>query len=500
MKTKKTAINFITDTIPLLIVSFLGIFKLKLFIQVLGNETLGLYQLFSQIMIYVALVDGGLSSAVLYSLYKPHAEEDKRKFNSILAGAYKTFSKIGMIVFSIATIISFVVPFFIKDCTFNYLYVVVTFILFSLSNVVGYFFVPYNCLLEVKEKKYIYNLTTQIGQIVLSITEILMLLLKVKFEYILIMHSIVKLLASLVEVYICKKQFPDIKIIQKEKNYEFKKHINSLLFHKINGLVGSNIDTLIISSFLGLNEVAIYSTYNYIINMLKNILGKISASMTAMVGNFLVKSKDKMYELYQEFNSMLFFIAIVLCTPLTLAIDDFINIFYEGEIATNFLIAISFVAILFTFIIKMDTNMFVNAGGLYKETKYCALTDTVTNLILSLTLVHLIGIPGVLIATAISVFIAEYILKTKVVHNHIFSISPKSYYLKNIKFFVLYIIDLIIGYYIINLFSIDSILIWFIIFAIYTIINSLIILGIFTIMKENKFIDRVKILLKRGAK
>ena len=158
MKTKKTAINFITDTIPLLIVSILGIFKFKLFIQVLGNETLGLYQLFSQIMVYVALVDGGLSSAVLFSLYKPNAEGNKQKFNAILAGAYKTFSKIGIAVFGIAFIISFAVPFIIKDATFDYWYIVLTFLLFSLSNVVGYFFVPYNCLLEVKEKKYIMHL------------------------------------------------------------------------------------------------------------------------------------------------------------------------------------------------------------------------------------------------------------------------------------------------------------------------------------------------------
>ena len=499
MKTKKTAINFLTDTIPLLIVSILGIFKFKLFIQILGNETLGLYQLFSQIMVYVALVDGGLSSAVLFSLYKPNAEKNNKKFNAILAGAYKTFSKIGMVVFIIAFLVSFFVPFLIKDCTFNHWYVSITFLLFSLSNVVGYFFVPYNCLLEVKEKKYIYNLTSQIGQITLSILEIIMLILKVRFEYILIMHSAVKLFSSLVEAYICKKQFPDIKLTQKEKDYGFKKHINSLIFHKVNGLVGSNIDTLIISSFLGLKQVAIYSTYNYIINMLKNILGKISASMTAIVGNYLVKSKEKMYELYEEFNSMLFYIAIVLCTPLTLAIDDFIDIFYEGEIATNFLIAISFVAILFTFIIKMDTNMFVTAGGLYKETKHCAITDTITNLVLSLTLVHLIGIPGVLIATAFSVFIAEYILKTRVVHINIFEKSPNKYYLKNIKFFLIYIIDLVIGYLIINLFTINNIFIWLIIFVIYTIINALIILGIFTIIKENKFINRVKILLKRGA-
>ena len=94
MKTKKTALIFLTDVIPLIIISILGIFKFKLFLQVLGDETLGLYQLFSQIMIYVALVDGGLSNAVLFSLYKPNAEENKKKFNALLAGAYKIFKQI----------------------------------------------------------------------------------------------------------------------------------------------------------------------------------------------------------------------------------------------------------------------------------------------------------------------------------------------------------------------------------------------------------------------
>ena len=275
MKTKKTLLNFITDVVPLIIISILGIYKMKLFINVLGDETLGLYQLFSQVIVYVALVDGGLSNAVLFSLYKPNAEGDKKKFNALLAGSLKCFSLIGIAIFGIALLASFFVPFLIKDCSFNYWYIILTFLLFALSSVIGYFFVPYNCLLEVKEKKYIYNLTSQIGQIVLSTCEIIMLLCGVKFEFILLMHSVVKLLSYLVEMYICKKKFPDIKLRQEQKDFSFKKHINSLIFHKINGLVGSNIDTLIISSFMGLKAVAIYSTYNYIVNMLKNILGKI---------------------------------------------------------------------------------------------------------------------------------------------------------------------------------------------------------------------------------
>ena len=499
MKTKKTLLNFITDVVPLLIISILGIYKIKLFIKVFGDETLGLYQLFSQVMVYVALVDGGLSNAVLFSLYKPNAEGDKKKFNALLAGALKSFSLIGIAIFTISLLVSFFVPFLIKDCSFDYWYIILTFLLFSLSNVIGYFFVPYNCLLEVKEKKYIYNLTNQIGQIVLSICEIIMLLCGIKFELILVMHSVVKLLSNLAEMYICKKEFPDIKLRQEQKDFSFKKYINSLIFHKINGLVGSNIDTLIISSFMGLKSVAIYSAYNYIINMLKNILGKIESSMTAIVGNSLATSKKKVYELYKEFDSMLFFIAIVICVPLTLAINDFIDIWYEGEIATSFLIAISFSSILFIFIVKMDTTLFVSAGGLYKETKLCALTDTIVNLILSLVLVNFLGISGVLIATFISVFIAEYVLKTIVVHKNIFEVSPSKYFIKNIKFFILYIVDLTGSYYIISLFSINNIIVWFLVFAIFTIINAVIIFGAFYLLKEIEFIKRFKMLFARKS-
>ncbi|MBP5683930.1 MAG: oligosaccharide flippase family protein, partial [Bacilli bacterium] len=269
MKTKKTVLNMLTDIVPLIIVSLLGIFKVKLFIQYLGDETFGLYNLFNNVMIYVSLVDGGLISAVLYSLYKPNTSGDKKKFNALLSGAQRTFSKIGMIIFGIAFVVSFFVYFLIKDCSFDYWYIVLTFLLFAVSSVVAYFFVPYNALLEVKEKKYIYNLITQIGQIVLSVLEIIMLIKGFRFVYILIMHSIVKLLASLVEVWICKREFPDVNLHEKEKDYGFKEYLPSLIFHKICGLISSNVDTIIISSFLGLSYVAIYSAYSYIITMLK---------------------------------------------------------------------------------------------------------------------------------------------------------------------------------------------------------------------------------------
>lgn len=497
MKTKKTFLNILTDVIPLIIIAFLGIYKVKLFLRVLGSETLGLYQLFNNIMVYVAIVDGGLTSALLFSLYKPNTQGDKKKFNELLSGGLRTFSKIGMYVFGIAALVSFFIIFLIKDSPFSYWYIVLTFILFSLSNVIEYFFVPYNALLEVKEKKYIYNIITQTGQVLLSVVEIILLLLDVKFVFILISHSVIRIITKIIEVYVCKKEFPDVNVHEERKDYSFKKYLGSLMVHKVNGLIGSNIDSLIISSFLGLNAVAIYSTYNYIITMLKNILGKISSSMIALVGNSLESNRNGMYDLYLEFNSMLFYIAIIVCTPLILAINGFIDIFYEGKIETTMAIAISFSAILFTFIVKMATTLFVSSGGLYKETKYCAITDTVVNLILSLSLIHIIGIPGVLIATAVSVTIAEYVLKTIVVHKHIFKKSARYYFVNNFKFITLFLIDLGVSYYLVKGVEISSLWSWLGFYLAFTIVNGLIILLIFKLLNETKFIHRFKILIQR---
>jgi O-antigen/teichoic acid export membrane protein len=325
-----------------------------------------------------------------------------------------------------------------------------------------------------------------------------MLVTGFKFGYILLMHSVVKLVANLIVAYVAKRLYPDISFRNKNKDFSFKKYLNSLIFHKVNGLIGSNIDTVIISSMLGLASVAIYSTYSYIITMLKNILGKLSSSMTAIIGNSLAKNKDQMYGIFKEFNAMLFYIAIIICVPLILSINGFIDIFYEGKIATSFLIALSFSLILFMYIVKMDTTLFVSAGGLYKETKYCAVVDTCINLTLSLTLVHFIGISGVLFATAFSVFVAEYILKTMVVHKHIFNRGASMHFIGNIKFFLLFVLDLVGGIYFVNMFNIEHLSTWFGFYIAFTLVNGLIILLIFKIMGETKFIKRFKE-LKRGA-
>lgn len=500
MRTKKSFLNLITDLIPLVVISILGIFKLKLFIDVLGDKTLGLYQLYSQVMVYVALVDGGLSSALIYALYKPNSSNNTEKFREIIAAGYKIFSLIGIIIFGLAAIISPFIHFLINDTIFSNGFIALTFLIFALSNIIEYFFVPQRTILEVKEKKYILNVCIQTGQILLSVVEIVMLLLNFKFIYILLMHVVIKLLSNIAVAICCKKIYPEytVKGLTK-KDFEFTKQIRHLVFHKINGLVVYNIDVILISKFLDLSAVAIYSTYNYVINMLRNILSKISGGITAIIGNYLSEGNDKRsYELFDEMRSLMFFIATVISVPLFFALGDFIDIWYEGKIETQFLITFAFSMYMYIYIIKMPTTTFVTAAGLFKETKFSALCDTIINLALSLLLIFKTGISGVVFATAFSSFVAEYIMKTNVLYKNVFvKHKSKDFYKKNIKFLILTLVDLAIGYMIFANIHITNIFSWFGIYALYFVLNCILVFSVFYIFKETKFIKRFNYLIRK---
>ena len=84
MRTKKAIINYITETIPEILIMFLGFFRIKFFLKYLGSDMLGLYQMYGQFFAYINLTEAGFSTAALYALYKPISKNDTKKVNSIL--------------------------------------------------------------------------------------------------------------------------------------------------------------------------------------------------------------------------------------------------------------------------------------------------------------------------------------------------------------------------------------------------------------------------------
>ena len=198
----KTAIkNFISDAVPEIVMILLNLVLLKLFYNNLGTDVYALYQIFSQFFAYLLLAEAGFSSAALVSLYKPIANNNTEEINKKLSGIKYVFNRIGMIMIGVGTIVAFIIPYMIKDNTFENGYIFITFILYLLSNSLNYFFYTYRIFYDAKKQKYVSNFVYQTGAIFKYIVEIILLLLKCKFEYVLIACTICNLLTDIFMKY-----------------------------------------------------------------------------------------------------------------------------------------------------------------------------------------------------------------------------------------------------------------------------------------------------------
>ena len=481
--------NFITDFFPQIIM-IIALFKSKIMLQYLGQETLGLYQLFAQVITYLALAEGGLASATVYRLYKPIADKDNQKIAEIANATRNVFMIVSGIILVLGIGISFVVPFLIENNTFSYGYIISNFILYVISEVVVYLTIYRRALFEANQEKYKINIIYQTSLILHSLLEIAILILGGNLTSLFIMFICLNTVTSMIILLYGKKTYSYLPKTKKA-DYSLVKDVKNLFIHKISALISNNVDVIIISKVLGLVNVVIYTTYNYIINSLKLVVDKLYGAALGGIGNVLATDKDTGKKLFFEYNSLVFFFALVLGVPLLYAIDYFIDIWYSNEIYTSMLLSILFVVNLVYYIIRTPLISFTTAAGLFKETNKCAILEVIINLSLSLILVNIIGIPGVLIGTIVSLVISEYMIKPIIIYKKVFGEGVKEYYLRNLKF-VLY---LIIGFVLIYVLKLHyrpiNIIQWFFSSVIIGVVNLGLVTGYFILVKELLFKDRV---------
>ena len=120
-----------------------------------------------------------------------------------------------------------------------------------------------------------------------------------------------------------KKMYPDIQPVgklPKETTREINKRIKALFTAKLGTTIVNSVDTIVISSFLGLTALAIYQNYYFIMTAVIGVIGVLLSACTAGIGNSLiVETVEKNYIDFKKFNFMLIWLAgICVCCFLNL--------------------------------------------------------------------------------------------------------------------------------------------------------------------------------------
>lgn len=498
MRTKKTIINFLTDAFPQILIAFLGIYKSKLFLDFLGEEQLGLYQLYAQVIAYLVIIEGGVNSAILFQLYGPLAKHDTKRINVIMSTARFLFRIIGIIILAGGILITLNIGLLVNAKTVSFNYIQVTFFIYLISQTILYFTLAHRVIFDADQKRYVPNLVYQITTLLKSVIEIIIVLIGGQLLEIVISLLITSIVSNLILVIASRIQYKNINYHEK-KDFTVAKDVKHLFVNSIGNLITNNIDIIIITKVIGLGSVVIYTAYNYIMESLRQIIDKLTGATMSSVANLLVTDKEKGYDIFMEFNTFCFYIADILFIPLLFAINPFIQIWYEGKIVTTFCLALLFSISLYYQIIKTPLKVYTLASGMFEKVKKYVILECIINLLLSIILVHFLGIPGVLIATIISFICADYIPKSITIHKELFQKESKKYQMKNLK----YIIIIIISFMILNIFNVikySSIVIWILMSMIIFILNFVIVTFYFYKNNELSFVERfnLKKFIKRN--
>lgn len=509
-RTKSSIKNFIWAIIGQgagLIISFVARI---VFVRTLGNEYLGLSGLFTNILTMLSLAELGIGNAIIYSLYKPLAEKDTKKSNMLMQFYQKVYTIVGIIILIVGTLIIPLLPFFIKEMP-NIQNINLIYFLFLLNTSMSYFFSYKRNLIIADQNRYIATIYRYSFYFLLNVAQIIYLLITHNYIGYLILQIISTLLENIFISLKADKMYPYLKSKEKikldfETKNEILKNTKALMMHKIGGIIVNSTDNIILSKFVGIIEVGLYSNYYLIINALNTIFGQVFNSLTASVGNLFVDSeKEKQYSVFKNINFLTFWIYSFSSICLLNLFNPFISIW----LGKNYLFSIDIVLILvinfYVTGMRKSVLTFKDADGLFYKDRYKPLIESLINLVVSIVLAKKLETLGVFIGTFASTVTTSLWVEPYVLYKYGFNKKLSKYFKDYLKYLGITIILALITYFVCSFINTNVYLAFVLKLLVSFLIPNVVIYLIFRKSDEYKFFDekifkKIKNKLKKKSK
>ncbi|MDF2685616.1 MAG: hypothetical protein K0S55_797 [Clostridia bacterium] len=420
------------------------------FINILGVYYLGVNGLFTNILTTLSFAELGIGNAIIFSIYKPLAENNTEKIKALMALYKKAYQIIGsIIVIAGLSVIPFL-DLIIKDKPDIDENLVFIYILFLANTAISYFFIYKKSIITADQKNYIISVYEEVFHILQIALQILFVIITHNFILYLLIQIFCTFLKNLITSKKADKMYP---YLLSKCNIPLSGNETKSIF--------ANVRALFLYKFSWVEMVGICSNYFMIIMAISGILDQSVEAFTASVGNLNATEKDDKKE--NIFN-LIFIICVWVYGFSSAGMMSFLNPFVKLWIGEKYLLGIP---VVFTLML----NFYI------KNVHFAVYTYRVI-------LGYIMGLYGILLATSISRLLTTGIVDPYLVFKKGFSKNPMNYFIK----YGIYAL-IIIGNYFITNFIISFIPItgWFTFFlkvVIFTIIFNTILLIVFIKTKE----------------
>ncbi|UKI56602.1 MAG: hypothetical protein L6V90_05600 [Treponema succinifaciens] len=196
--------NFFTIFFPFLIRTVL--------IKKIGIEYAGLNSLFSSILQVLNLTELGFASAVVYSMYKPIAEDDKDTICALLNFYKRVYFIIGLVILALGSAVMPFLPHLIKGNVPQDINIYVLYSIYLVNTSLSYLLFGYkNSLLNAHQRRDVISNILTITQGLMNICQLLILVtIKNYYLYVLMMPIFLQFLTMFLSELRQKECFQNI--------------------------------------------------------------------------------------------------------------------------------------------------------------------------------------------------------------------------------------------------------------------------------------------------
>lgn len=437
-------------------------FTRTIFISILGKTYLGISGLFGNILGLFSLAELGVGQAITFSLYKAIAKNEEEKICGLMNLYKRVYKYIGIFILIIGIGITPYLHLIIRDIN-SISNINIIYILFVINSASSYFYMYRSTFIIANQKNYIITRINYIFLVVTNFIQVVILLFTKNYILYLLAQIILNIVQNIYISKICLKLYP---FLEKAHKYELSieekrgifKNIKALMIYKVGTLSLNSTDNIIISSFLNIAYVGLYSNYNLIITSINGFLSSIFSALTASIGNLVSKEEvEKQEFIFNVVYFATFWIYGVCSICLFVLMTPFIELWIGKEYILN--TDIIFIAVLNFYLggLLFAPYTFRQALGLFIYGKWRPVISAVLNLIISIILVQYIGLAGVLWGTALTRLLTNIWYDPYTVYKRGFYRSSYDYFIKYIQYIGATLVAGVISYMICNSILINNI-------------------------------------------
>lgn len=425
----KNAVSAIGNKIIILILTFIS---RKFFIQYIGVEYLGINGLFSNILTLLSMADLGLGTAMNVSLYKPIAENDYRKLSALL----NYFRKLYIIIAAGVMVIGLALMPFLKyivnmDQDIPYLYVY--YAVFVLKSAVSYLFIYKSSIVRADQKAFQINKVEVYTNVVKVVLQLVVVMTLHSYLVYILLDVVTIVVQNFTVSHIADKNYPFIKLkeeLSSEEKKDIFSDISSVFLYKIAWSLLNGTDNILMSMMIGTIYVGYYSNYYTITSNLELFIALLFTSLTASIGNLVATSTaENRYKTFKTMQMIGFWISGIVSVCLLFLMQDFIVLWLGEEMLLDNITLVAIIVNIFFSICMRPVWTFREGTGMYRQIRYIMFVTAILNLVLSIILGKIIGLSGIIFATAIAKLTTYFWYEPNILFKNFFNKKVGSYYL-----------------------------------------------------------------------